>query len=70
MLFAVADLAALNYHRQAIHIQPLAEVLCNNLVSQVCRNLQPANDNNGNKMLFFFAFSFFFLFVCFKVLDA
>lgn len=53
MQCAVADLAALNYHRQAIHIQPSADVLCNNRVSQVCRYLKPVSDNNGNEMQFF-----------------
>lgn len=62
MLCAAADSAALNYHRQAIHIQPSAEVLCNNLVSQVCRYPKRVSDNNGNEMQFFVV-------VCFKVLD-
>lgn len=42
----VAVLAALDYHRQAIHIQPSSEVLCNSLSSQA------ASDNNASKMHF------------------
>lgn len=63
MLCAAADLAALYYHRQAIHIQPSAKVLCNNLVSHVCRYLKPVSDNNGNEM------DFFVLLFALKVLD-
>lgn len=47
----VADLVALNYHMQVIHIRLSAD-----LVSQVCHYLKPVSDNN-NVLLFALRYS-------------